>query len=59
MNKKGCSIEPDSYGLYTLTITDDGKPIKVVRYIGLHRAVEIAEKEIGNAERTSSATESR
>ena len=59
MNRKGCKIDPDSYGLYTLTIMEDGKPIKVVRYISLHRAVEVAEKEISNAERTSSATESR
>ena len=46
MNRKGCSLEPDFSGLYTLTITENGKPIKVIRYISLRRAIEIAEKEM-------------
>lgn len=46
MNHKGCQIEPTISGLYDLTITENGKPVKIVRYISLRRAIEIAEAEM-------------
>lgn len=46
MNKKGVILEPTVGGLYDLTITEDGKPIKVVRFISRLRAKEVIEQEL-------------
>lgn len=50
MNKRGCLIEPNSFGLYDLTITEDGKIIRIVREVSFMRAMAIAEEELSDDE---------
>lgn len=55
MNQKGCSIAQNISGLYDLTVTENGKPLKIIRNISLKTATEIMEKEMRNERAAASA----
>ncbi len=50
MNEKGFKIEPNLLGRYDLTITKNGKILRIVRDISFMQAMAIAEKELSDDE---------
>lgn len=45
VNEKGCKIEPGPNGLFSVTVTEQGKPVRIERDVGLLRAAAIFEEE--------------
>lgn len=46
VNKTGCEIVYIGLGMYNLTITNNGKPVKTVKQITFRKMVEIMKEEL-------------